>query len=313
MADVKTNSLRAWVIASRVYSITGAAVPVMIGMALAWHDMQQEGRIEDYNWWVVVLSMLFAFIMQVDANLINDYFDCMRGNDSHETRLGPRRACSEGWVTLTAMRKAIALTTVTGAFVGLPLAFLGGWMMIPIGFACILGAFLYTTHLSYLGLGDVLCLLFFGIVPTCVPYYIQTGEVTMLSLCAGLSAGVVIDAMMIANNYRDMPNDEKAGKRTLCVRLGQRGSQWLFAAVGPVALLLLLPMLDRFAVMPCGDAEPLIWSVILPAVTFLPLHLVATRRMVRLGTGRELNTVLGLAARNILIFGISVTIGILIG
>lgn len=309
MADVKTNSLRAWVIASRVYSITGAAVPVMIGMALAWHDMQEQGRTEDYNWWVVVLSMLFAFIMQVDANLINDYFDCMRGNDSHETRLGPRRACSEGWVTLPAMRKAIALTTVAGAVVGLPLAYLGGWTMIPIGVACILGAFLYTTHLSYMGLGDVLCLLFFGIVPTCVPYYIQTGEVTLLSLCAGLSAGVVIDAMMIANNYRDMPNDEKAGKRTLCVRLGQRGSQWLFISVAPIALLLLLP-LAFLSAMPHCSAMP--WAVVIPVITFLPLHIVAARRMIRLGTGRELNSVLGLAARNILIFGISVTLGILI-
>ena len=85
---VETNSVKAWVLASRPKTLTGAAVPVMIATALALRD-----SVWQINTMPVVLCFLFAFIMQIDANFINDYFDFVRHNDD-ETRLGPKRACS---------------------------------------------------------------------------------------------------------------------------------------------------------------------------------------------------------------------------
>ena len=96
--------------------------------------------------------MLFAFAMQIDANFINDFYDFVNGTDDAETRLGPRRACAQGWVTLDAMKKAIALTTCLACVIGLPLALYGGLEMIAVGVACVVFAFLYTTFFSYQGL-----------------------------------------------------------------------------------------------------------------------------------------------------------------
>ena len=141
----KVNSARAWFLAARPKTLTGAAVPVMIGCAMAYH-------------------------------FINDYFDCIRGNDDRATRLGPKRACAEGWITLKAMRRGLVVTSLLACMVGLPLILYGGMALVAVGAVCVVFAFLYTTFFSYKGLGDLLVLVFFGIVPVCFTYYVTVPE-----------------------------------------------------------------------------------------------------------------------------------------
>ena len=114
--DVRKNSLKAWVLASRPKTLTGASVPVMIGLSLAW----TAAGAEDFKLLPAVLCVLFAFIMQIDANFVNDYFDFVSGKDD-EQRLGPARACAMGWIEIGKMRWGIILTTALACMVGLPL------------------------------------------------------------------------------------------------------------------------------------------------------------------------------------------------
>lgn len=79
-----------------------------------------------------VLCMLFALVMQIDANFVNDYFDFMKGTDD-EKRLGPKRACAQGWITAAAMRRGLLYTTLLACVIGLPLVYYGGWEMILVG------------------------------------------------------------------------------------------------------------------------------------------------------------------------------------
>lgn len=130
--NIRQDSFRAWFLAARPKTLSGAAVPVMIGAALAWAD----GGAGNFRVLPAVLCFLFAFIMQIDANFVNDYFDFVRGNDDG-TRLGPKRACAQGWVRGRSMKIAIALTTLLGCAAGLPLVLYGGWEMMLVGFfAC---------------------------------------------------------------------------------------------------------------------------------------------------------------------------------
>ena len=86
--NVKQDSLRAWILAARPKTLSGAAVPVMIGIALAWTDAREYGD-DIFSYVAALLCLLFAFIMQIDANFINDFFDYARGNDDAGSRLGP--------------------------------------------------------------------------------------------------------------------------------------------------------------------------------------------------------------------------------
>ena len=288
------NSWKAWLLAARPKTLTGAAVPVMISLSLAWD------KVETFQWLPAILCLLFAFIMQIDANFVNDYFDFMKGNDD-ETRLGPKRACAMGWVDSHAMRRAIAITTALACVVGLPLVWYGGMEMILIGVLCVLFCFLYTTHLSYVGMGDVLVLVFFGIVPVCIPFYILTRTLTVEVVVASLACGLVIDTLLMINNYRDIENDERAGKRTLAVKLGKECSRMMYLLLGVVACLLGIV----FAL------NGHLWAFILPA-GYIILHAITYGHMVRIDHGRALNGVLGETARNMFVYGLLVSIGILL-
>ena len=295
MNDIAVNSFKAWMLASRPKTLTGAAVPVMIGLSMAYATLGVDG----FKVLPAVLCMLFAFVMQIDANFVNDYFDFLRGNDD-ETRLGPLRACSQGWITAPAMRMALLVTTVLACCIGLPLVLFGGFEMVLVGLACVLFCFLYTTSLSYHGLGDLLVLVFFGLVPVCVTYYIQTGDVTPDVVLASLSCGLVIDTLLIVNNYRDIDNDIRAGKRTLIVRLGARKGLKAYWVAGVV------PLLSGI----CFALHGHLMAALLPVV-YMVFHIMTYNKMVRINKGRALNSVLADTARNILIYGLCVSAGML--
>ena len=118
MEIVQVNSIKAWLLAARPKTLAGAATPVLLGCALAYAD-------SCFQMTPALLCFAFAFLMQIDANFINDYFDYLKGSD-REDRLGPERACAQGWITLNAMRKGIALTTATACLAGLCLLAYGG-------------------------------------------------------------------------------------------------------------------------------------------------------------------------------------------
>ncbi|MES5005678.1 1,4-dihydroxy-2-naphthoate octaprenyltransferase [Prevotella disiens] len=303
--NVKTNSLNAWILAARPKTLTGASVPVMIGIAFAFKDLSWE------NFQIIpaLLCVLFAFIMQIDANFVNDYFDCLKGNDDSETRLGPHRACSEGWITLPAMRKGLIATTLLACINGLPLIYYGGWEMILIGLLCVAFCFLYTTKLSYLGLGDLLVLVFFGIVPVCLTYYVILPKglqtITWQVFVASLASGLVIDTLLVVNNYRDRENDKQANKNTLIVRIGEKRAEQLYHWLGFLGLLLM----DSVFIFSYSSMKTLSLTLLF---FYLFLHQKAFTEMKRIKHGKELNKVLGLTARNMFVFGLLATIGILL-
>ena len=297
---MKTNSLKAWFLAARPKTLTGAAVPVMIGVSLAWVDARQYGD-DTFQWLAAVLCFLFSFVMQIDANFINDFFDFANGTDDIETRLGPRRACAQGWVTLDAMKRAIAITTCLACVIGLPLVWFGGLEMILIGLICVVFCFLYTTHFSYMGLGDLLVLVFFGIVPVCISYYLLLHTVTWQVFLASIACGMVIDALLIVNNFRDRDQDREAGKNTIIVRLGAESGLQLYLAVGIGAMILG----GTFWM----NGHPL--AFFLPFIYFV-LHVFTYLKIKRIEKGKALNLCLGETARNIFIYGVCVCLGILL-
>ena len=291
--NIITNSFKAWILAARPKTLTGAALPVIVALALVFNKT----GIADFCIIPAALCFLFAMIMQIDANFINDYFDCIKGNDDSETRLGPKRACSEGWITLNAMKYGIIATTTIACVIGLPLIFYGGVEMVLIGCVCVVCCFLYTTKLSYLGLGDVLVIVFFGIIPVCITYYVvvpymQKG-IPINVLAASIACGLVIDTLLIINNYRDRDNDKRDGKITLIVRVGKQVGERLYLIIGIFG-----------AIAMCVAAYITGKNLILTTLPLLyvPMHYIAYRKMIKINHGKELNSILGKTSRNMLIF-----------
>lgn len=303
---MKTNSLSAWILAVRPYSLGNSVILVVIASALAHTD-------GSFRAVPALLCLLFAVLMQCTANLVNDLYDFRKGADRPE-RLGPDRAFAKGFVTLPAMKGAIAAFTAASCAVGIGIlawAFheqtlrYGGWELIAAGALCVAFAYLYTAGpypLAYHALGDVAVILFFGLVPVGFTYYIQTGTWTAEVLIVAAACGLVIDTMLMINNFRDREEDAACNKRTIVVRLGAAAGDWGYFALGAAAVALCLALL-------CYGRT---WAALLPLV-YLAAHTATWRKMVRIGRGEELNICLGETARNIMLFGALITIGILLG
>ena len=293
--NVRTNSLKAWILASRPKTLTAALVPVIMACALANHA-------GCFRWFPAVVCMVFAALMQVASKLINDLYDYLKGSDRREDRLGPRRAVTEGWITVRAMRIGIIAVIVPACVAGCLLVGQAGLWLVVVGALCVVFAFLYTTVLSYLGLGDVLVVVFFGLVPVCATYYIMAGALPAEVVLCSLASGIVTDTLLTLNNYRDRDADRRSGKRTLIVTFGERFGLVFYLLLGVVSCLLALSLL--FFGMKA--------AALLPLLYLLP-HIRTWLRMKAIRSGRALNRILGLTSRNILIFSLLLSAGIVIG
>lgn len=286
------NSLKYWILAARPKTLTAALIPVLTATALAYSEGQGK-------WLPALLCCLFAALMQVAANFINDLFDFKKGTD-REDRLGPERACAQGWISPRAMQWGIAIMLLLACVVGCCLLPYGGCVLIGIGAACVVFAFLYTTLLSYMGCGDLLVWVFFGFVPVCGTYYVQAQSLSPSVWWLAAAAGLVTDTLLVLNNYRDREQDAVSGKRTLIVALGERFGA-LFYLLQGVAGYVCVAMLAYYGHL---------WTAILPLFYLLP-HYLTWHKMVTIHQGRELNRILGFTSRNMLTFALLVVLSLL--
>ncbi|GHT76203.1 1,4-dihydroxy-2-naphthoate octaprenyltransferase [Bacteroidia bacterium] len=268
----------------------------MVACALAYHD-------DVFSWKPALICLVFALLMQIISNLANDYFDYRKGSDNDE-RLGPKRAVAEGWISPQTMLSVTLGLCVLAGITGLLLVFYGGWQLIIAGFFIVLFALAYSGGpypLAYHGWGDVCVLLFFGIVPVGFTYYVQALRWTTPATICGISVGLVIINILVANNYRDRFSDKRAGKKTTIVLFGEKFGSYFYLFNGIVTVLLC----QYFWL------EKAVWAALLPVLFLFP-HVCTWREMVVINQGERLISLLEKTARNVLIFGILFAIGLTI-
>lgn len=290
------GGLKVWLSASRPATLLACVVPVMVGSALAAAD-------DALRWDVVLVALASAGMIQIGTNFYNDYADFERGADTEE-RLGPARATQKGWLTPSQVwwgaMGAFALAVALGVY----LVMLAGWPVVVIGVLSVLSGIAYTggpMPLAYHGLGDVFVWIFFGLVAVCGTYYIQVGDVTAPVIWSANAVGALASAILVVNNLRDRVTDVKANKRTLAVRFGATAARVqytvmvLFAYVVPVV----------------------VWSLglggfgwLLPLLT-APLAIAETRA-IWTRDGRALNPHLGGTARLEMVYGVLLSVGVLL-
>lgn len=233
-------SPRVWIEAARPRTLPAAVAPVLTGCALAW-------RAEAFVPAAAASCLGFALLVQIGTNFANDYYDALKGADTVE-RVGPRRAVASGLIRPATMRAAMIAVFAAAFLAGLTLLPFGGWPLLVVGVLSIACGVAYTGGpypLAYHGLGDVFVFVFFGLVAVGATNFVQTGTLSAASLVAGAGVGALAANILVANNYRDVETDAKAGKRTLLVRWGREYGRRQFAlahsmaAATPLALALL--------------------------------------------------------------------------
>jgi 1,4-dihydroxy-2-naphthoate octaprenyltransferase len=193
--------------------------------------------VDDAVAWKALLALVVSLALQVGVNYANDYSDGIRGTD--DVRVGPMRLVGSGAAAPGAVKRAAFLAFGVAAVAGLALAAATAWWLVAVGAACVLAAWFYTggsKPYGYLGLGEVMVFVFFGLVAVVGTTYVQTESWEWAALYAGIGIGALACAILVANNLRDIPTDTVAGKRTLAVRLGEQRTRGLYVVLVAVAV-----------------------------------------------------------------------------
>ncbi len=219
----------AWLEATRPRTLPLAAAGSLVAAGIA----QAHGL---FRLDVFVLMFVTSMLLQVIANFADDYGDLTHGLDD-ETRVGPKRGLQRGVITLAQMRAALVASCVVTFVIGMALIFVAftsgpamtgsGWTAIAVfavlGIASIAAAILYTMGkhpYGYIGLGDIMSFVFFGLVAVVGGTFLYLHEFTWVSLVAGVALGLPVMAVMNVNNMRDALRDAAKGKRTVANMLG---------------------------------------------------------------------------------------------
>jgi 1,4-dihydroxy-2-naphthoate octaprenyltransferase len=228
------SALRLWIIAARPRTLPAAVAPVLVGTALA-------GTESVFRPLAFVCALIGSVFIQIGTNLSNDYSDARRGADT-EDRLGPVRVTAGGLMpprqVLVGTYVAFGIAVGAGAY----LIAIAGWQLLVVGAASILAGVLYPggpRPYGYEGLGELFVFLFFGVVAVVGSYYVQTEDLHWTAFALSVPVGVLVSAILVVNNVRDIETDRRAGKRTLAVRLGRERARQLFT--GMVALAFVVP------------------------------------------------------------------------
>ncbi len=249
------STVAIWWRAVRPFSFTASATPVLVGSAAAFAS----GRFDPG---LFLVTLMAAVAIHAATNLVNDYYDHLRGVDTSAS-LGPSGVIQRGLLQPRSVLVGAVVLYAVGGLLGLRLVAVVGWPVLIIGIVSLLAGYAYTggpLPLGYLGLGDLVVLVFMGPVIVLGSYYVQARTVAPTAVWASLPMGALVTAILVVNNLRDLEGDRAHGKRTLATVLGSEGTRIEYLAL----------LLGTYMVLGVGVALHALPPLALLAVLTLP-------------------------------------------
>lgn len=289
------SSTKLWIQGARPKTLPAAIAPVVVGAACAQLSVESQN-----NWSNAFLALIVSLALQVAVNFANDYSDGIRGTDKN--RVGPLRLVGSGAKSPVAVKRATFVAFGIAAVFGLALAATTSWWVLLVGVLCFFAGWFYTggkNPYGYLGLGEVFVFVFFGVVATMGTTFVINQTLTTESFLSSVVVGCLACALMAVNNLRDIAGDTLANKRTLAVRLGDKGARKFYVALFVVAGI-------TVCLVAVSHTNALLGLIGLLAA------IKPIKRVVRGATGTELIEVLAMTGRVQMIVALSLSIGLLV-
>ncbi len=305
MSSISTShdehfSLSSWIYATRPKTFTATFVPIFVGTAYAFHEAGS------LVWTIPICALLSALFIQIGMHFTNDAIDFRRGTDTKE-RLGPMRPTIQGLLKgVLTPRQVMGVAIASFAFAilcGLPLMAWGGIPILLVLIISVLLGYCYTGGpfpISYLGVGELFVVIFYGLVATGATYALQTQQLSAGVILAGTQIGLLTTIMLAINNLRDWRTDGHAGRRTVPIRFGITAARW------EITLVSLLPFVLGLLWIPLGQPA----ATLLPLAT-LPLAILLCRNVWKYDPAPIYNQYFAQGALLHLTFGILLGLGLL--
>lgn len=204
---------------------------IILGAFIARWRLLSEGK--EWDWRIFVLAILVTILYQILSNFANDYGDGVRGTDKYRSKKAEQRVVASGKISAESMKKAVFITAGLSFLATILLVWVAFYpnfgreflVFVGLGVASIFAAIGYTMGkkpYGYMGLGDVMVFIFFGLVSVGGAYFLFTKSWSWDILLPASAVGLLSVAVLNLNNMRDIESDRLAGKKSLALRLGFR-------------------------------------------------------------------------------------------
>ncbi|MBM7649731.1 1,4-dihydroxy-2-naphthoate octaprenyltransferase [Bacillus ectoiniformans] len=292
------KGFKIWWQLMRPHTLTAAFVPVFLGtvLALDYAPLRMD----------LFFAMLIAcLLIQAATNMFNEYFDYARGLDN-ENSVGIGGAIVRNGVrprtVLTIAFSFFAIALLLGVYICIHTT----WWIALIGIICMAAGYFYTggpLPIAYTPFGELTAGFFMGVVIILLSFYIQTGIVTASSFIISIPISILVGAILLANNIRDLVGDKENGRKTLAIIFGRKRAIQLLASMFIVSYAWVAIMV--FA----GSSSP--WLLL----TFLsiPKAIKATKGFINNTQPLQMMPAMKATAQTNTIFGFLLSIGLFLG
>ncbi|MEW9502851.1 1,4-dihydroxy-2-naphthoate polyprenyltransferase [Jeotgalibacillus marinus] len=288
---------RIWWNLTRPHTLTAAFVPVLLGTVLALEYTQ-------FHWLLFLAMLLASMLIQAATNMINEYYDFTRGLDNEQSVGIGGAIVRNGVKPKTVLSLAFILFGIA-LLLGIYICANSSWWIAVIGLVCMAAAYFYTGGpfpIAYSPFGEITAGFFMGFVIILISFYIQTGTIDTTVMLVSIPVSILVGAILLANNIRDLDGDKENGRKTIAILLGRKNAIYFLAAMFIVAYGIVVALVIAGLVSP--------WLLI----TFLsiPKAVKATTGFIGKTMPIQMMPAMKATAQTNTIFGFLLSIGFLI-
>jgi len=291
-----TAVLQNWVLASRPVTLSASVVPVLVGTTMA----MVHGSL---NWSLFVLALFGSILIQIGTNLIDEYTDHRRSSSPKFS--APHKVIQRGLLSEKAVFRGGILCFGVASGMGLYIVSQVGPLILLVGIVSLLAGYLYSSGpvpLGNVGLGELTVFVFMGPLIVLSSYFVQTESISWSATCASLPIGMLVTAILQANNLRDIDEDLGEGKHTLSTFFGARAGSRMYT----------LLVLGSYLVVILGGISSMLpkWASL--SLMTIPSAIGLSRRLGQTRSRSGFNAILIGTAQLHMRFGALMAFGILI-
>ncbi|MGM9946341.1 MAG: 1,4-dihydroxy-2-naphthoate polyprenyltransferase [Lysinibacillus sp.] len=201
---------------TRPHTLTATFAPVILGTVMAL-------AVTDIDWAMLAAIMSACLCLQIATNLFNEYYDFKRGLDTaHSVGIG-------GGIVRHGLKPSNVLTVAfvlygIAAILGVYICMNSSWWLVAIGIFGMAVGYLYTggpLPIAYTPFGELFAGVLMGSGFVLISYFVQTGTITWDSVLISLPIAILVGAINMSNNIRDIEEDIIGGRKTLAILLGR--------------------------------------------------------------------------------------------
>ncbi|MEK5207952.1 1,4-dihydroxy-2-naphthoate polyprenyltransferase [Psychrobacillus sp. FSL H8-0510] len=252
---------RVWWKLTRPHTLTASFAPVFLGTMIALYEA-------NIDWLLFIAMLLACLLIQAATNMFNEYYDFVRGLDSEES-VGIGGAIVRNGVKPKTVMQLALLLYVIAAILGIYICYESSWLLLIVGAISMAVGYFYTGGpypISSTPFGELFSGLFMGMLIVLIAVYIQVGSVPLFAVFLSVPSALLVAAIMLSNNIRDLVEDTIGGRKTMAILVGRKTAITILASYFVLSYLWIIGLVVLQIITP--------WSLLVLLSLKKPIHAI---------------------------------------